>query len=508
MKLDFGTAGIRGLIGNGEEFLNEAHAARVFDGYAKYLLKKNECNNKEITIVIGRDNRQKGKVFANIAVKILTSYGIKVYFNKKMLPTPFISFLVKYKKAQGAINITASHNPKEYNGIKLYNNHGAQMLPKEVFELKKHFQNYQDYLNYLDFNEEIKDNNLVLDILKSDYQEYIKQIKQINYNNIDLSNIKVVYSSLHGTGYEFIKELFSSHNNIIYEKNEVKEDENFSFVSNPNPENKEAFKNTIKLANKENSDLIVITDPDSDRVGVAIKKDEDFVLLNGNETAILITDYLIKNKKRNNEKDYYLIYSFVSTTLPAKMCKENKIKSYVCETGFKWIGDLIEKLKGKEEFFFAFEESYGSLVLDELAHDKDAIQSLYTLVLIASEAKKQNMSLLDKLNLIYQQYGYMETKAFSYDLNSVEQLEKIKTKFRNLNFKNAKLIDYNLGIDKIEKNDMLSYEFENSSNWISLRPSGTEPKYKIYIHVVENEKIKAQTKFNNLYKIILDKVIN
>lgn len=475
MKLDFGTAGIRGVIGEGEEFLNEVHAARVFDGYARYLINKYKQED-DIKVVIGRDNRKKGKSFSCIALEILTSYGIKVYFNDKMLPTPFISFLVKHKKAQGGINITASHNPKEYNGIKLYNSHGAQLLPQEVLELKAYFKEYQTYITYSNYDKLPSKNQFVLDIFEYDYQEYLNQVKQINYNNIDLSNIKIVYSSLHGTGYEFIKELYNSFNNIIYEENEIIEDENFSFVKNPNPEHKEAFTNTINLANKNNADLILVTDPDSDRVGVAIRKEDDFVLLNGNETAILITDYLIKNKKRDLNKKYYLIYSFVSTTLPVKMCQENDIKSYVCETGFKWIGDLIEKLKDKEEFFFGFEESYGSLINHNLAHDKDAIQALYALSIIASEAKKYNMTLLDRLNMIYKKYGYMKAKSFSYDLNSLDKLEEVKNKFKQLDFNNAKFIDYNLGINNIEKNDMLVYEFINSSNWISLRPSRNRTK--------------------------------
>lgn len=500
MKLKFGTAGIRGIVGNKSNQLNAAHAARVFEAYAKYINKKFvNCNEK--VIVIGRDNRIKGKEFAIIAANILTANGIKVYFNNEMLATPFISFLIKYKKALGGINITASHNPKEYNGIKLYNEFGYQMLPEEISQLKLYFDEYEKYENYLDSKIILNNNDLILKITNDDFDYYINEIISLNENNIDLSNLKIVYSPLHGTGYKYVNAIFNKLKaKIIYEPNEIIEDENFSFVKNPNPEFKIAYENTINLAKKQNADLIIITDPDSDRVGVAYKQDNEFKLINGNENAILITDYLLNNKKIKNDKPYYLVYSFVSTSLPAKMCKKNNIKTYITETGFKWIGKTIEQNKEKENFFFAFEESYGSLVNEKISLDKDAIQSVLMIAMIASLAKSENMNLNDKLENIYSHYGFMVTKSFSFDLKDQKQLEEIKNRFRNINFENASFYDYSKGIKDIEPNDMLSYEFNNLSNWVSLRPSGTEPKFKIYIHVVESTKKEAQKIFDSLYE--------
>ena len=506
MKLEFGTAGIRGVVGNDINNLNEAHAASIFEAYAKYI--NDNFVDKEKIVVIGRDNRIKGKQFSIIAANILTSYGIKVYFNNQMLATPFISFLIKNKKAIGGINITASHNPKEYNGIKLYNKFGYQMLPDEISKIKKYLEKYENYQHYLNSNVELNQSNLILNIDDNDYENYVNKILELNLQNIDLSNIKIVYSPLHGTGYKYVKKIFDKLNvDVIYQQNEIVEDENFTYVENPNPEYEIAYKNCIKLAQKENADLILITDPDSDRIGVSFVDDKQFKFINGNENAILITDYLLNNKKNETTKKQFLTYSFVSTSLPSQMCKQNGIDSYVTETGFKWIGQKIEQMKYKNQhLFFAFEESYGSLIDDSISLDKDAIQGVLLIAIIASLAKKENVNLGDKLEQIYSKYGFMKAKSFSFDLKDKDQLEIIKNKFKNINFDSANFLDYSKGIRNIEPNDMLSYEFIDSLNWVSLRPSGTEPKFKIYIHVVEKTKIDSDNKFEQIYQIIKDKL--
>lgn len=506
MKLEFGTAGIRGVVGNDINNLNEAHAASIFEAYAKYI--NDNFVDKEKIVVIGRDNRIKGKQFSIIASNILTSYGIKVYFNNQMLATPFISFLIKNKKAIGGINITASHNPKEYNGIKLYNKFGYQMLPDEISKIKRYLEKYENYQHYLNSNVELNQSNLILNIDDNDYENYVNKILELNLQNIDLSNIKIVYSSLHGTGYKYVKKIFDKLNvNVVYQQNEIVEDENFTYVENPNPEYEIAYKNCIKLAQKENADLILITDPDSDRIGVSFVDDKQFKFINGNENAILITDYLLNNKKNESRNKQFLIYSFVSTSLPSQMCKQNGIDSFVTETGFKWIGQKIEQLKDQNRnLFFAFEESYGSLIDDSISLDKDAIQGVLLITIIASLAKKENLNLGDKLEQIYSKYGFMKAKSFSFDLKDKDQLDIIKNKFKNINFDSANFLDYSKGIRNIEPNDMLSYEFIDSLNWVSLRPSGTEPKFKIYIHVVEKTKIDSEKKFEQLYQIIKDKL--
>lgn len=503
MELEFGTAGIRGVIGNKENNLNEAHAARVFDAYSKYLLKKYGSIDKKY-VVIGRDNRKRGKRFTRLAVNILTSNGIEVFFTNKMLPTPFISFLTRTKGAIGAINITASHNPKEYNGIKLYDSTGCQLLPKEIEHIKSFFLPYENYTYLISQEVELNKNKLINNISDEDYKLYINKVLNINNIKNDLSNIKVIYSSLHGTGYEFAKEIFDNYGvDVIYESNEIMEDENFTYVKNPNPESEEAFKNSINLAKKENADLVLLTDPDSDRLGVAVKtKENNYIILTGNEVAILIINFLLENKILiNNKKKQYMIYSFVSSSLPAKMCFKNGIKTYMVETGFKWIGKLIDEIGDKEEFLFAFEESYGSLIDKNIARDKDAIQGMLIILLISSIAKEKKNNLIDSLNKIYEKYGFLKSKSFSYDLHDMDELEKVKWKFSHLKFENSKLFDYNNEIRNIGKSDMIAHELGNS-NWVALRPSGTEPKFKIYIHVVETTREKANIKFKEIFNKI------
>lgn len=499
MPLEFGTAGIRGIVGETKEFLNEAHAAQIFEAYAKYLNHKFP-NIQDKYIVVGRDNRKKGKQFSILAANILSSYGIKIFYSKNMLPTPFISFLIEEKKALGGINITASHNPKEYNGIKIYNCHAFQMLPAEIKELKSFFDDYEKYEKYINQDLKLNVNSNIINIEDKDYQKYINGLHNL-INNKEINNLKVAYSPLHGTGYYFAKEIFQKMKlNVVYEKNEIVEDEEFTFVENPNPELEIAYKNTLKLSQEKITDLILITDPDSDRLGIAYRdSSNNYQFINGNENAILITDYLIKHKKINDQNKYYLIYSFVSTSLPSQMCLENNINSIITETGFKWIGNKITNFNQNEKLFFAFEESYGSLANESLSLDKDALQAMILIIDIASEAKKENLNLGQKLEKIYQKYGYMEAKSFSFSLENQKQLELLKTNFKAIAFENASFLDYSKGINDIEPNDMLAYEFNNSLNWVSLRPSGTEPKFKIYIHVVEKTKEASQAKFNELF---------
>lgn len=498
MELTFGTAGIRGVVGKTKDKLNEAHASQIFHAFAKYINHRYP-NEKNKTIVIGRDNRIKGKDFTILAANILTSYGIKIYFNNEMLATPFISFLIINKKALGGINVTASHNPKEYNGIKLYNASGYQMLPNEIEEIKKYFQDYENYVDQIQGDIKLNQSNLILNIEQKDYQNYIDQIIMLDKKNHDLSNLKIVYSPLHGTGFNFVKSIFEKLNaNVTYEPNEIYEDENFSYVKNPNPESMVAFANSLVLAKKENADIIIVTDPDSDRIGVAYKDAQNnYQLINGNENAILITDYLLENTLIDSNKENYLIYSLVSTSLPSKMCQSKNITSYKTQTGFKWIGQLIKE-KQDAKLFFAFEESYGSLIDNNISLDKDAIQGTLIISLIASIAKKNNMNLGDKLNSIYQEHGFLKTKSFAYDLESENQLNKIKNLFKSIQFTNSEFYDFNSSQEENLKNDMYAYYFNDSLNWIALRPSGTEPKFKIYIHVVEKSKEEANNKFNQL----------
>ncbi|PAK21625.1 hypothetical protein CJJ23_00590 [Mycoplasmopsis agassizii] len=504
MKLEFGTAGMRGVIGDHESQLNVKHVQRVIEGFAKSLLKK-YGKRKKITIVIGRDNRNQSKQFAEAAAAVLNYYKINVYYGREITPTPLVSYLVKHKKAQGAVNITASHNTKEYNGIKLYNEFGYQILPYEVDEIVEQFEDYNLYpKKHFKFD---KSNKLFLyaeDDLEKDLtliDKYKNDLVKIASKNADFSNLKVAFSPLHGTGAKYAKHIFRHLKvNAVYDEEVMKEDKEFTFIANPNPESKSAYERLIKIAKENNADILMVTDPDSDRVGLGVKdKNGEYQLLTGNETAILIFDYLIKNKKTENK---YLIHSFVSTTLPATISKENNVAVYETATGFKWIGELIKRLKQNDKnakLLFGFEESYGSLLDENMAADKDALQSLVILSQIASESKTKGRILLDDLEDIYKKYGYVVSKSFTIDLDpsNPHQLNDIKHKFRNLNLHNSKLIDFSNGNKEVAPSDMLKLEFMNNGlyDWMALRPSGTEPKIKFYIFATERQKDWANDRF-------------
>ena len=499
-KLEFGTAGIRGVLGKGEDKLNEFHIVRVIEGFAKYLIDNFE-NAKKQGVVIGRDNRRESKNFAEISAAVLSQYEINVHYNEEIAPTPFISFATRQLSAIGAINITASHNPKEYNGVKLYDDQGCQLLPAATAKLTTYFKPYSDYTNVkINLNKTYF--NLITNSLMN---EYLKDVKKIGGEISDLSNINVAYTPQHGTGAKPVKKIFSELNiNAFYEMNEMQEDTEFTFSANPNPEAKESFDNVLKIAENNNCDIALVTDPDADRVGLAVKNNDKYQILSGNETGILIFDYLINQLKGENLNKYYLVYSFVSSSLPKKMAEANGIKYYMTETGFKWIGNLIQHLSivsPEQKLLYAFEESYGSLIDENICHDKDAIQSIVILSKMASYYKSKGLNLIQTLDEIYKKYGYVKSGTIVLNIESDNHLAKIKKSFQKLNIQNSKFLDYNKGIGSIQSNDMLTYEFLDGS-WISLRPSGTEPKIKIYLFFTHAKQDVALENYNHYFNIV------
>ncbi|MGL5590604.1 MAG: phospho-sugar mutase [Metamycoplasmataceae bacterium] len=500
-KLEFGTAGIRGVLGEGESNLNSTHVIRIINGFAKYLID-NLQDARSRGVVIGRDNRRESKNFSEIAAVILSNHGITVHYNEKIAPTPFISYATRMLGAVGAINITASHNPKEYNGIKLYSSSGCQLLPKEISKLLLYFEPYE---NYLQTNINFQITSLINYIPSSLLDSYLEKILKIGGEISTLSNIKVAYTPQHGTGAVPIKNLFERLNiKAFYEEREMKEDAEFTFSENPNPENKSSFNHVLKIAKENSCDIVLVTDPDSDRVGAAIKHNNEYKIITGNETAILIFNYLINSRSKDELKNYYLIYSFVSSSLPRKIAEKNGVTSYITETGFKWIGSLIEEISKKnpnQKFLFAFEESYGSLIDESIARDKDAIQSVMILTKMTSYYKEKGLDLIQVLENIYNEYGFVESSVISLNILSENHLSQIKKTFANLRIEGATFIDYNKGVGSIQPNDMFAYEFSNGS-WISLRPSGTENKIKIYLFFINKEKEKAIYQYNKYLKLL------
>lgn len=521
-KLEFGTAGIREKIGSGIEHLNIAHVRRIINGYAKYLV--NKYHNQEIKIVIGRDNRRKSYSFALCSAQILDSYGIKVYFSKEICPTPFVSFSIMHFKAHGGINITASHNPKEYNGIKLYNELGFQMLPEEINEITSYCEEYERYDETYKTANNVKKtdfNNLefISNRVKNEYLSSVAQIADNLNDSINLvpKNIKIVYSPLHGTGAKFVPKLFnklfaksneSTNNSIFYVKEHMKIDANFKYVQYPNPEKHSAYELLIKLGKVKKADILLMSDPDSDRVGLAVWHNNDYRILNGNETAIIIYKFLLDLAKCSIKQpnEYYIVYSFVSSNIPEILALREGINSVVVPTGFKWIGKIINKLsKENKKFMFAFEESYGSLINENLSKDKDALQSISILTKMASYYKKQNKTLIDLLNEVYESVGYVASENVEIEVDENVDLWILQKRFKELNFEDKIVEDFNLKTDFMKSN-MIQIKFKKDNSWLALRPSGTEPKIKFYIFAFDKT-IELATEKLNRFKATIKSIL-
>ncbi|WGI36544.1 phospho-sugar mutase [Mesomycoplasma lagogenitalium] len=492
--LEFGTAGIRGILGNKKENLNKKHVYRIIDGYARYLLKYFP-NVKKDGIVIGRDNRNMSFIFLKLAAKILAkNYKIKVYSSKIPLATPFISYATKKLRATGAINITASHNPKEYNGIKLYNQTGAQILPNEVKLITPFFKNYHLIKNNLSNKKISFDNKRVINI---DYliDKYVKDVSSILGEYKNDKKIEIAFSPLHGTGSIIMPKIEKMTDiKVHYVKEEMKNSKFFHYAFNPNPEVKSAYDNLIKLMENKNLKYGLVSDPDADRVGLVEKLDNnEFYYFTGNELATIIFNQLVEKQYFKNTSA--LIYSFVSTNLPAIIAQKNNLNTEIIPTGFKWVGPKIDQYLPKTNNFqaFAFEESYGSLIDYNISYDKDAFQSIIAVIKMLQENSK--LSFYQKLQDIYRKYGYVKSKVISINFNT---FDKVKLNEYLNNFKSLKfeleidtIIDYRKGYKDINPENMIQIFFKNKS-WVSLRPSGTEPKIKLYIFSINNDEKQAE----------------
>lgn len=515
--LEFGTGGMRGVLGAGTNRMNIYTIRKANYGYAKYILMN---KMKEKSVVIAYDCRKNSLLFAKESAKVLASFGIKVYLFDKITPTPELSFAVRYLKATGGIVVTASHNPPKYNGYKIYDERGCQLIPdlaeiviNEISKAPDSFDiKVEEYETYLE-------KGLIEIVDKSVDTAYLEKVKSISLNDLDKSNFKVVFTSLHGTsavlGQRLLKEVGY---NFIPVKEQMVADANFSTVKSPNPENGEAFTLAIKYAKENDADICIATDPDADRVGLAVKHNGEFILLTGNQTGPILIDYLAKFRKL--EKKNVLYNTIVTSDFGAAIAKSHGIDVVSTLTGFKYIGDEARKLEGTDrEFFFGYEESYGYVVKD-FVRDKDSLQALLICCEVACYYKNQGLDLVDVLESLYKKYGYYQEKLVNINLEGeagAKQIKKTLDYFRNnikfdVNGLKCKIKeDYELSkrftLDKEEKltlpkSNVLKYILENGS-WFVLRPSGTEPKMKIYINVKEETKEKA----TDLLNLINDKVL-
>ena len=503
--LEFGTGGLRGIMGVGTNRMNKYTVGAATQGLANYL-KKEFAGLDEIKVVIGHDCRNNSRLFAEISADIFSANGIKAYLFPDLRPTPEVSYAIRKLGCQSGIVLTASHNPKEYNGYKAYWDDGAQVITP-------HDHNIIAEVNKISSVADIKfvANKSKIEILNESIdKEFISELLGICLSKDAIArhkDIKIVYTPIHGTGITLIPTALKAmgFENIIHVPEQDVVSGNFPTVISPNPEEAAALDMAVKKAIETGAELVMASDPDADRVGAAVRNEKgEFILLNGNQTLLIFLYYLIKRwqelgKLKGNE---YIVKTIVSTELVQTIAKKNGVKMYDCYTGFKWIADVIRQNEGKKTYIGGGEESYGFLA-EDFVRDKDAVSACMLLAEIAAWCKDQGKTIYQLLQEIYCEYGYSKELGISVvkkGKSGAEEIEAMMKNFRENPIQEiagskvvfikdyAKLLGYDLiqneqiVLDMPTTSNVLQYFTEDHTK-ISIRPSGTEPKIKFYVEL-------------------------
>lgn len=518
--LQFGTGGMRGELGVGINRMNIYTIRKAAFGLAKYV-SSNGNEAKERGVVIAYDTRHFSKEFAVETARVLGAHGVKSYVFSEARPTPELSFAVRYLHAFAGVVITASHNPKQYNGFKVYGNDGAQMVPKDIQIIIDEMSKVNDLFS-------IEVANLDLHskwILEEIDHAYAKQLQKLKMREIN-SEMKIVYTPLHGAGLEPItrglREIGIKNIHIVEEQ--ATPDGDFTTVPFPNPEENAAFEMAIALGKEVDADLLLATDPDADRLGVAVKQNDEYVLLTGNQLGALVIEYLLSTKKAVGllPENGVVIKTIVTSELGAVIARSYGIEVINVLTGFKYIAEKIAEYEktSKKQFIFGYEESYGYLV-QPFVRDKDAVQLALVTAEMASYYEKQGKTLLMVLDSLFERYGYycekLVSKAF-VGKSGQEEMKKLLDNYRSnppreIGGLKVKCIeDYLTGIAtyadgkimniNLPKENVLKYILQDHS-WVAIRPSGTEPKCKFYISTTDQNRNKANTKIHAIYSSII-----
>lgn len=484
-KLSFGTAGIRGIMGIGTSKLNIYNIGMIMKGYASYLNDKS--NNP--SIVIGYDTRNNSYKFANECALVLNAYGIRTYMFNDIASTPLVSFAVKYLNVDGGIVITSSHNEYIYNGLKIYNVFGGQLTVNETEKLMPYINDVTDYKSVKKAPLNNDKYSVVDDII---YEEFDKENEKVFINKELLNtygkDLRITYTSLHGTGINVVPNIFDKYGikyNLVGEQCVI--DPMFTYAPKPNPEILDNFNLPIEYAKKNNSDVIIATDPDSDRVGIMYKDNDEYIPLNGNMIGILFLYYIINN---TNYFKKYVVRSIVTTDLVDKICQEHHIRVKEVLTGCKNIAN--EKITDSTNYLFGFEESLGYM-FNINVNDKNGFSSINMLLEILCYLKKNNMTLSDYLNEIYTKYGY-------YSFKTIDVTPNNKESFMN-SLRSDNLVDYSKKIDYLKEKENTSNALKfiiNDNEYLMIRPSGTENKIKVYYFVNDSTKELSINKLNSL----------
>ncbi|RBW69363.1 phospho-sugar mutase [Bacillus taeanensis] len=533
--LEFGTGGMRGEIGAGTNRMNVYTIRKASEGLARYIEEQGE-EAKVRGVVIAYDSRHKSPEFAMEAAKTLGAHGIQTYVFDELRPTPELSFAVRYLNAYGGIVITASHNPPEYNGFKVYGPDGGQVPPKPAAEIIAKVNEVENELEIEVANEEeLKQSGLLQMIGEKVDQAYIRQLETISVNPDIIkemaNDLKIVFTPLHGTANKPVREGLKAlgFNNVTVVKEQELPDPNFSTVKSPNPEEHAAFELAIREGKKIDADLLIATDPDADRVGVAVKNPEgEYVVLTGNQTGALMLHYLLSEKKAKGTlpENGVVLKTIVTSEIGRAVAESYNLTTVDTLTGFKFIGEKIKEYEesGKHSFLFGYEESYGYLIGD-FARDKDAVQACLMAAEIGAYYKAKGKTLYEALIDVFAEYGYYQEGLESLTLKGkqgAEQIVSIMANFRDnppqeiAGYKVAVIEDYNqgkrtyLGKGETENitlpsSNVLKYKLENGV-WFCLRPSGTEPKIKFYFGVNESSLEKSQVLLQDIKQDVMAKV--
>ena len=514
--LEFGTGGLRGIMGAGTNRMNKYTVGKATTGLARYLIDTYGNDAKTRGVAVGYDTRNNSEHFARVTADVLSTFGIRVYLHAHARPVPQLSFTVSFRHCVAGVMITASHNPKEYNGYKVYDEHGCQLVPWQAEKVIRCVNAVTDYKT-VNFNGN-RDLIEMLEITDS----FISAVrKQARFSDTSAkADLKIVYTPLHGTGNIPVTRtlLLEGFKSMTHVNVQTIPDGDFSTVNSPNPEDKKALEMGVAQAMNEDADIVIGTDPDCDRVGVAVKgHDGQFVLLTGNQVGALLMDYVINNTDLEKMKKPAVVKTVVTSELGAEIARKHGITVFNTLTGFKFVGEKItqfEKAKHEQDedrsydFLFGYEESYGYLSGTH-ARDKDAVVSSLLICEMAAKAKAEGKTLIDKIEGIYTKYGLYRDELDSFTLKGKDGLERISSMMQSLRAEGSpfvntvSVIDYKGDVDTgvfglLPKSNVLKYTLDDGS-WIAVRPSGTEPKIKIYYSIKSGDKTSAQEKLE-LYR--------
>jgi phosphoglucomutase len=525
-NLEFGTGGLRGLMGVGTNRVNKYTIGMATQGFSNYLLKT--YPNESISVVVGHDSRNNSRFLAETTAQVFAANGIKVYLFEALRPTPELSFAIRQLQCKAGVVCTASHNPKEYNGYKAYWNDGGQLVPP-------HDKNVITEVEAIQSLEEVKwtGGDALIDIIGAAMDaSYIAMLKTLSvYPEVIAaqSDLKIVYTPIHGTGITLVPKVLEAYGfkNVHVVEEQATPDGNFPTVAYPNPEESETMRIGLEKAKALNADILLGTDPDADRVGIGVKNHKgEWVLMNGNQTAVLAFAYMMEARRAKGiaAPNDMVVTTIVTTEMINEVARQNEVNCYNVLTGFKWIAELVKEKEGKENYIIGGEESFGLMIGDQI-RDKDAVSAVALLCEMAAYEKSKGRSLFDKMIELYMQYGFYYEHLISITkkgMNGQQEIAAMMEGYRKqppteiAGMKVVTLLDYQLQLStnlqtgnqtkiQLPKSNVLQFVTEDGTK-ISARPSGTEPKIKFYFSV--NTVLPNREAFDEVYAHLQNKINN